>query len=58
MLSATSIPYWDNTCGEFFYNICEFEEKIEKIENNIYNPREFIIKNLSIKNQCNKLIYE
>ena len=26
-IPATSIPYWDNRCGESFYNKEEFEEK-------------------------------
>ena len=51
--SATSIPYWDSSCGEFFYNIHDmyntFVIFIENINNNKYNPREYILKNLSIE---------
>lgn len=47
---ATSIPYWDNTCGEYFYDYTELEKIyktfIENIEN--YRPRNFIVNNLSI----------
>jgi len=48
-LKATTTPYWDNKCGELFYNINEIEivynKFIENIEN--YKPREFILENLS-----------
>jgi hypothetical protein len=47
---ATSIPYWDERCGEFFYNKEElettFDTFISKINN--YKPREYILENLSI----------
>jgi hypothetical protein len=50
---ATSIPYWDNRCGEYFYNIDELENKfklfINKLRNNNYNPREYVKENLSIE---------
>ena len=46
---VSSIPYWDERCGEFFYDASElkktFELFISKI--NTYKPREFIIQNLS-----------
>jgi len=48
--SATCIPYWDNRCGEYFYNINDFEEKFNiflgKLES--YKPREYILENLSM----------
>lgn len=48
---ATSIPYWNEMCGEFFYDGCDFSKTyktfIEKIET--YNPRKFIVENLSIE---------
>jgi hypothetical protein len=40
--SATSIPYWDNSCGEFFYKRSEFYEKIKSIIIGYYNPSEYI----------------
>jgi hypothetical protein len=46
---CTSIPYWNNNCGEFFYNKSEFETSysnfIDKLKT--YNPRKYIIDNLS-----------
>lgn len=46
---ATAIPYWDERCGEFFYNINELQEKISKFFNNLesYKPREYVVENLS-----------
>lgn len=47
---ATSIPYWDAKCGEFFYDQCDFLKTfahfLGKIET--YKPREFIVEKLSI----------
>ena len=47
---ATTTPYWDNKCGEIFYDRCDFEGSynrfIERLET--YNPREFILENLSV----------
>ena len=55
---ATTIPYWNEICGEFFYNITDFEEKFnlfyQKLET--YNPREYIIQNLSLEICEKKLI--
>ncbi len=55
---ATSIPYWDERCGEVFYNSYEFEESYNKFINNLnnYKPREYIIENLSMEVCENKLI--
>ena len=48
---ATTIPYWDERCGEYFYNINEIEDKfnlfLSKLET--YRPREYVVENLSIE---------
>lgn len=48
-LKATTTSYWDNKCGELFYNIDEIEIVYNKFIQNIenYKPREFILENLS-----------
>jgi hypothetical protein len=48
-LKATSIPYWDSRCGEFFYEKENFDEKIMAMSQDYkkYNPREFILETLS-----------
>ena len=49
-IPATVIPYWDERCGEHFYNVTELENVynlfISKLET--YKPREYIVENLSI----------
>ena len=57
-IPATTIPYWDEKCGEKFNNINELEETYNKFINNIefYKPREFILENLSVESCENKLI--
>jgi hypothetical protein len=56
---ATSIPYWDERCGEHFTDVNNFELTFNKFINNLnnYNPREYILENLSIE-VCNKRFIE
>ena len=57
-IPATTIPYWNESCGEFFYTYEELNEKfntfISKL--NSYNPRKFVLDNLSIDVCEQKLI--
>ena len=57
-IPATTIPYWDERCGEYFYNINELEDKfnlfLSKLET--YKPREYILENLSMEVCEQKLI--
>ena len=57
-LKATTTSYWDDKCGEIFYDINSFEIIFDNFINNInnYNPREFILENLSTHICENKLI--
>lgn len=50
-IKATSIPYWDQRCGEFFYKKEEFETKYNEFINKLdtYKPREYVLENLSAK---------
>jgi hypothetical protein len=47
---ATSIPYWDERCGEVVYDInnfiIRFKEFLLKLET--YNPRQYVIEHLSM----------
>jgi hypothetical protein len=46
---STSIPYWDETCGEYFFNKDEFLEKFKKFMScDTYRPRNYILENLSL----------
>jgi len=48
-IPATTIPYWDDRCGEYFYDMTDFQEKSRKFFNNLdtYCPREYVLENLS-----------
>lgn len=50
---ATSIPYWDEKCGEFFYDFKDMESIFDlflsRLEHGFYKPREFILENLSME---------
>ncbi len=57
-ISGTTIPYWDNICGEYFYEQNEFENIYNKFINNLnnYKPRDYILENLSIQKCEEKLL--
>jgi glycosyltransferase involved in cell wall biosynthesis len=57
-IPATCIPYWDERCGEYFYNINELESTFNKLLTNIYTykPRQYILENLSFNKCEEKLI--
>ena len=48
-IEATTVPYWDDRCGEVFYEGDEFESKLRiflsKLET--YKPRDYIVEHLS-----------
>jgi glycosyltransferase involved in cell wall biosynthesis len=56
---ATTIPYWDTRCGEYFYKLEEMEKQFDlflsKLET--YQPREYILENLSME-VCEKKFIE
>ena len=49
-IPATSIPYWDERCGEYFYKKEEFEEKYKEFMSKLdtYKPREYVLENLGL----------
>lgn len=57
-LNATTVPYWDERCGEIFYKKEQFENTFNLFLSKLYlyKPREFIIENLSIDVCENKLM--
>jgi glycosyltransferase involved in cell wall biosynthesis len=57
-IPATTIPYWDERCGEYFYEIEELENIYDKFISKLdtYKPREFVLENLSMEVCENKLI--
>lgn len=58
-IPATTIPYWDERCGEYFYGMDDFKEKCDKFLSNLsaYKPREFVLENLSM-DVCEKKFIE
>jgi hypothetical protein len=50
-IPCTSIPYWDNRCGEVFHQAAElplaFQHFQAKLESGHYTPRQYIMDNLS-----------
>ena len=50
-IPATSIPYWDNRCGEFFHNKESLESKYNEFMSKLdtYKPRKFILENLCVE---------
>lgn len=57
-IPCTTIPYWDNRCGEYFYEKEEFEKTFNSFINklDIYEPRKYIEENLSVEKCSNNLI--
>jgi hypothetical protein len=57
-VKATSIPYWDETCGEKFYDKGEMKETFDKFYAKIgeYRPKDFVEKNLSFKSSVKILL--
>jgi hypothetical protein len=49
-IQATSIPYWDERCGEVFYNPDDLNDTFKTFISKLYSykPREYILENLSI----------
>jgi len=54
--NATSIPYWNSSCGEFFFNFNHIREKFNLLINNSYNTRDYILKNLTINISTERII--
>ena len=56
---ATSIPYWDERCGEFFYNADEIEETLRRFLSKLetYRPRNYVLETLSM-DVCEKRLIE
>jgi glycosyltransferase involved in cell wall biosynthesis len=57
-IKATTVPYWDDRCGEVFFDESELESKLglflSKLES--YKPRDYIVEHLS-PDVCEKKWY-
>lgn len=61
-IMATSIPYWDHRCGEYFYHAHELQTAFNRFIENLpnYKPRDYILENISIEKceqKCIDLIH-
>jgi hypothetical protein len=50
---VTSVPYWDERCGETFRDMSDFDASLElfldKLRGGRYSPREYILENLTLE---------
>ena len=55
---ASSVPYWDDRCGEKFYNINELEGIYSKFIENLdtYNPRDYVMETLTLEGCAQNLL--
>jgi glycosyltransferase involved in cell wall biosynthesis len=57
---VTSVPYFDQRCGEKFKSIEEFSDKLEKfldkLNNQYFAPREYILDNLTLEKCAQKYL--
>lgn len=58
-ISCTSVPYWDERCGEIFYDVNELEETFNKfvLKLDKYEPRKYIEENVSVE-KCTERLKE
>ena len=55
---ATSVPYWDERCGEKFYNVDKLEETFDNFYARIndYDPKAYVKENLSFESSVKTLL--
>ncbi|MFD0749294.1 glycosyltransferase [Mucilaginibacter calamicampi] len=57
---VTSVPYWDNSCGEKFKDMDEFREAaalfLSSIEKNSYRPRDYILENFRLEQRAQEYL--
>ncbi len=49
-IPASVIPYWDERCGEYFYDECDLEKTFNLFLNKLssYKPRQYVLENLTM----------
>jgi hypothetical protein len=57
-IPATTISYWNEECGEYFYNAEELESTYAKFLSNLekYQPRKYILENLSLEKCAERFV--
>ncbi|MDB5145712.1 MAG: hypothetical protein JWQ66_4425 [Mucilaginibacter sp.] len=60
VVPATSVPFFDDRCGMRFTDLRDFENNIDlfwdKVKAGIYNPRAYVLENLTLKKSAQKLL--
>jgi len=60
IIPATSVPFFDERCGNKFKDIDDFKSKItlflKYVEEEKYNPRDFVLQNLSLKKSGKRML--
>jgi len=48
---VTSVPYWDERCGQTFVDAAEFLEELDQFWADLkhYSPREYVLQNLTLE---------
>jgi len=57
-IPCSSIPYWDNRCGEYFYEKEDFKKTFDIFINKLdtYQPRRYVLDNLSVEKCGNNFL--
>ena len=60
IMPATSVPFFDEKCGDRFKNYTDFENKFNEFYANVLNrryaPREYILNNLTLRKSGERMI--
>jgi hypothetical protein len=60
IMPATSVPFFDDRCGEKFVDIEEFKEKLplflSKFAQEKYSPRQYVLENLSLAKSGERML--
>ena len=60
IMEATSVPIFNEECGERFKSIDLFEKTADtffnRVKQNSYNPREFILKNITLEKSAESFL--
>jgi hypothetical protein len=60
VMPATSVPFFDERCGERFKDYLEFQELFDlffdNVKSSFYNPRDYILENLTLEKSAEKML--
>lgn len=60
VIPTTSVPFFDERCGATFKDFAAFEDQFtpfwDKVCSNAFNPREYILENLTLKKSAQRML--